>query len=52
MLGNVWFKPTVYINAMQKLAIDTWQGLTPSQYGILLISIGICGWMLLNRRGW
>lgn len=52
MLGSVWFKPSVYIDATQKLLMETWRGMTPSQYGILLISIGIAGWILMCRRGW
>ena len=37
-----------WINVYAKLFSKTWHNLTPMQYGYLLISIGVVGWLLMK----
>jgi hypothetical protein len=42
-----------YLDFYQDYALDKWRHLTPMQYGVLLISVGVFGWLLMksaNRK--
>ena len=38
-----------YLQFYQKYAADKWAHLTPMEYGILLISVGVFGWVLMKN---
>jgi hypothetical protein len=37
-----------YVDYYTKLATDGWHNITPTQYGYLLISIAVVGWILMK----
>ncbi len=37
-----------YYNVYSSLLLKYWHGMTPMQYGYLLLSIGIVGWLLMK----
>ncbi len=37
-----------YMRFYQRYASDTWENLTPMQYGSLLIGIGVFGYLLMK----
>lgn len=42
-----------YVRFYQDYAAEKWENLTPMQYGILLIGVGVFGWLLMksaNKR--
>jgi len=40
-----------YVRFYRTYAIDTWDALSPMQYGALLIGIGVFGWILMKNTG-
>lgn len=38
-----------YVRFYQDYAQNKWANLTPMQYGILLISVGVVGWILMKN---
>jgi len=40
-----------YLRFYRTYAIDTWDALSPMQYGALLIGIGVFGWILMKNTG-
>ncbi len=37
-----------YLKWYQDYAIDCWDSMGPSEYGMLLIGIGVFGWLLMK----
>ena len=37
-----------YLDFYQEFAVETWEKMTPMQYGTLLIGIGVFGWLLMK----
>jgi hypothetical protein len=40
-----------HIYYYQRYAINSWHNMTPSQYGCLLITIAVIGWLLMKSGG-
>lgn len=40
-----------YVRFYHNYAIDKWDALSPMQYGAILISIGVFGWILMKSTG-
>lgn len=38
-----------YLKFYQDYAADKWDNLSPMEYGILLIMVGVFGWMLMKN---
>jgi len=38
-----------YFGFYQKYLLDHWHHMNPEKYGILLISIGVFGWLLMKN---
>ena len=38
-----------YMRFYRNYALDKWETITPMQYGVLLISIGVFGWILMKN---
>lgn len=38
-----------YLRFYREYALDKWNHITPMQYGILLISIAVTGWLLMKN---
>lgn len=37
-----------YLDYYQDYALSKWQNLSPMEYGMLLISVGVFGWVLMK----
>ncbi len=40
-----------YWRFYQQYAVEKWNHITPMQYGLLLISIAVFGWLLMKNMG-
>ena len=40
-----------YFRFYRNYAMDRWDALSPMEYGVLLISIGMFGWLLMKNTG-
>ena len=40
-----------YVRFYRNYAMDRWDSLSPMEYGVLLISIGVFGWILMKNTG-
>jgi hypothetical protein len=38
-----------YMRFYKKYALDSWTDMGPSEYGVLLLSIGVFGWLLMKN---
>jgi hypothetical protein len=48
-LASVTERVQYYLRFYRNYALDRWDSLTPMQYGVLLISIGVFGWILMKN---
>jgi hypothetical protein len=48
-LASVTERVQYYLRFYRNYALDRWDALTPMQYGVLLISIGVFGWILMKN---
>lgn len=48
MLASLTNTIRFYSGYYYDYGIDVWENITPSQYGILLVSIGVAGWFLMK----
>lgn len=48
-LASVSERVSYYLRFYRNYALDRWDALTPMQYGVLLISIGVFGWILMKN---
>ena len=49
MLASITRTVSFYAGYYYDYGVDTWENITPSQYGILLVSIGVMGWFLMKK---
>jgi len=53
MLENIWTTITLYLEFYRHYAMQRWSSITPAEYGMLLIGVGVFGWILMksaNRK--
>ncbi len=48
MIENVWLSFTAWLASLQRLAAHSWNTLTPMQYGGMLITIGVVGYLMMK----
>lgn len=51
LLNSFSDRASYYMRFYRSYAIDTWDALSPMQYGALLIGIGVFGWILMKNAG-
>lgn len=51
LLASVTERVGYYMRFYRTYAIDTWDALSPMQYGALLVGIGVFGWILMKNTG-
>jgi len=51
LLASFSERVSYYVRFYRTYAIDTWDTLSPMQYGFLLVSIGVFGWILMKNAG-
>ncbi len=47
-LADVSDRVSYYLRFYRNYALDRWDSMTPMQYGVLLIGIGLFGWLLMK----
>lgn len=48
MMQELWTTICLYVDFYRHYATQRWSSITPTEYGILLIGVGIFGWVLLK----
>jgi hypothetical protein len=49
LLASFTERVSYYLRFYRTYAIDSWDALSPMQYGCLLIGIGVFGWILMKN---
>jgi hypothetical protein len=47
-LATVSDRVSYYLRFYRNYALDRWDALSPMQYGVLLVGIGVFGWFLMK----
>lgn len=53
MQSTIWETFFYYLDFYRDYALRRWSSITPFEYGVLLIGVGVFGWILLksaNRK--
>ncbi len=48
MIQNVWSNFSLWLHQLQQILHKAWNCLTPMQYGGMLITIAVVGWLLMK----
>ncbi|TWT59970.1 hypothetical protein [Rubinisphaera italica] len=48
MLSSLWYSICFYANFYYTFVLRWWSNITPAEYGVVLIGVGIFGWILLK----
>lgn len=48
-LASLTERASYYVRFYRNYALDKWDALTPMQYGVLLVGIGVFGWILMKN---
>ncbi|WP_339741827.1 hypothetical protein [uncultured Rubinisphaera sp.] len=48
MLSSLWYSICFYANFYYTFVLRWWSNITPAEYGVVLIGVGVFGWILLK----
>ncbi len=51
MLADFYKAVTGYFGELGQYLSQQWHHMTPNRYIILLIFVGVCGWILMRNQG-
>ncbi len=47
-MEELWNTLWLYLDFYRHFALQRWSRITPAEYGMLLIGVGVAGWFLLK----
>ena len=51
MISELWHSFCLWLTSVGNITMNAWHHLTPTQYGGMLVGIGVFGWVLMKSTG-